>query len=73
MNGTYKVMGWKGHAMAISPTWKARVTHYIALISGVLLIALLSPVIAAYLIYVAIVLRPKRGLSRVSVRLGAGV
>ncbi len=51
---------WKGHAMAISPPGKARVTHYIALISGVVIVVLLSPVIVAYLIYVAIALRSKR-------------
>jgi hypothetical protein len=57
---TYKVGTWKGHAMAISPPGKARVTHYIALISGVVIVVLLSPVIVAYLIYVAIALRSKR-------------
>ena len=51
---------WKGHAMAISPPGKSRVTHYIALISGVFIVLLLSPVIVAYLIFAAIALRPKR-------------
>ena len=51
---------WKGHAMAISPPGTKRVTHYTALISGVLIVLLLSPVIVAYLVYVAIFLRPKR-------------
>lgn len=51
---------WKGRIMAISPPGKTRVTHYIALISGVSIVLLLSPVIVAYLIYVAIALRPKR-------------
>jgi hypothetical protein len=46
--------------MAISPLGKIRVTDYIALISGVLMVLLLSPVIAAYLVYVAITLHPKR-------------
>jgi len=46
--------------MAISPPVKTGVTHYIALISGVLIVLLLSPVIVGYLIYAAIALRPKR-------------
>ena len=55
---------WKGHAMAISPPAKSHVTRYIALISGVFVVLLLSPVIAAYLVYVAVALRPKRTVSR---------
>jgi len=46
--------------MAITPPAKTLVSHYTALISGILIFLLLSPVIVAYLIYVAIVLRPKR-------------
>jgi hypothetical protein len=46
--------------MAILPPEKSGLTHYMTLISGVLIVLLLSPVIVAYLIYVAIALRPKR-------------
>jgi hypothetical protein len=46
--------------MAITPPAKTSVSHYIALISGVLIVLLFSPLIVAYLIYVAIALRPKR-------------
>jgi len=53
---------WKGRVMAISPPAKSGLTHYMALISGVLIVLLLSPVIVAYLIYVAIVLHPKRAV-----------
>ena len=49
--------------MAISPPGKADVSHYIALISGVLIVVLLSPLVVAYLIFVAVALRPKRAVS----------
>jgi hypothetical protein len=49
--------------MAISPPEKTRISHNMALISGVVVVVLLSPLIVAYLIYVAIALRPKRAIS----------
>ncbi len=54
---------WKGRPMAIPPPEKTRISHNMALISGVVVVVLLSPLIVAYLIYVAIALRPKRAIS----------